>query len=330
MNEVVEQGAKQTSGHAEATGVAFLPGRNNPVSPGFSRRAIEIHRTGDPSPGDGRFIDSTSTGGGGSRTTVREKTAAKIVSKAEYRCVNIARWSVSRRDTYESAHTYYQPTPAPFASACEPSINILLNGLDLPFNNGRIPVPTACSLIVAPLYTWDRPVPQNPPEIDRAPLTDDASVHHLTRGQEMESSDGQSTISTSIAYSTFTFMLVMNKSSTIESDSSKTDVGFSGGNQTKPNLIRAGTQDGDSLDDKLQLPTFSSRPKDVLLESLTTANKGGDASCMNFTKRISKTSNNLETGPDRSTDGRDESTTSTTVDRNEADEAAADTAKVAK
>lgn len=50
MNEVVEQGAKQTSGHAEATGVAFLLGRNNPVSPGFSRRAIEIHRTGDPPP----------------------------------------------------------------------------------------------------------------------------------------------------------------------------------------------------------------------------------------------------------------------------------------
>lgn len=78
-------------------------------------------------------------------------------------------------------------------------------------------------------------------------------------------------------------------------------MGFSGRGEIKPNLIRAGTQDGDSLDDKLQLPTFSSRTKDVLLGSLTTANKGGDAPCTDFTKRVNKTSNNLETGPDRST-----------------------------
>ena len=77
--------------------------------------------------------------------------------------------------------------------------------------------------------------------------------------------------------------------------------GFFWGRRIKLNLIRAGTQDGDSLDDKLQLPTFSSRPKDVLLGSLTTANKSGDASCTDFTKRVNKTSNNLETGPDRST-----------------------------
>lgn len=59
--------------------------------------------------------------------------------------MNIARWPVSHRDRYEPAYTYYRPTPAPFDDACEPSINILLNGLDLLFNNGRIPA--GCMLV---------------------------------------------------------------------------------------------------------------------------------------------------------------------------------------
>lgn len=45
----MEQGTKQTSRHAGPTSIAFLPRRNNSVSPGFSRRAIEIQRTEDPS-----------------------------------------------------------------------------------------------------------------------------------------------------------------------------------------------------------------------------------------------------------------------------------------
>lgn len=140
--------------------------------------------------------------------TPREKTQA--ISRAEYRRVNIARWSVSHHDTYESAYTYYQPTPVPFASACELSINILLNGLDLLFNNGRIPI--GCihvdsrtiihavqSVSHKKVLSWEQigdchftsDVGTRPQRCHRkltVSLMEDTTIDHLTMGQEIFSS----------------------------------------------------------------------------------------------------------------------------------------------